>query len=99
MRIPSSCCGIAGLRPSTFSIENFLNGTSHKRYSSEGMVLPAGPLDTFGPMARTVADVAFLDSIITGEASGFLSIAKPPSATPNGSRRGSNSPRCARAHA
>ena len=31
------------------------------------MLPPARRLDTIGPMARTVSDVAFLDSIITGE--------------------------------
>ncbi|MHB1205453.1 MAG: amidase family protein [Rhodospirillaceae bacterium] len=67
VRLPSAFCGIAGLRPSTYTIDNLLNGTARKRYSSAGIVPPASPLDTFGPMARTVADVAFLDSVITGE--------------------------------
>lgn len=68
IRLPAACCGIAGLRPSTFSLDNFLEGTDHKRYSSDGIVPgPAQLVDTFGPFARSVADVAFLDAVITGE--------------------------------
>jgi len=59
---------VAGLRPSTYTIDNAINGTSRKRYSDDGLVLPpARRLDTIGPMARTVSDVAFLDALITGE--------------------------------
>ena len=68
VRLPAAFSGIAGLRPSTYSPDNFLARTTRKRYSSDGMVPPARPLDTIGPMARTVADVAFLDAVITGEA-------------------------------
>ncbi len=68
VRCPSAFSGVAGLRPSTFTLENALKGTHHKRYSDEGLLLPpAGRLDTIGPMARTVADVAFLDTLVTGE--------------------------------
>jgi len=68
IRCPSAFCGVSGLRPSTYTIENAINGTSRKRYSDEGLVLPpARRLDTIGPMARTVSDVAFLDALITGE--------------------------------
>ena len=68
IRCPSAFCGVAGLRPSTYTIENAINGTSRKRYSDDGLVLPpARRLDTIGPMARTVSDVAFLDTLITGE--------------------------------
>ena len=68
IRLPASFCGIAGLRPSTFTLENLAAGTARKRYSDNGIVPPPGLLETFGPMARTVADVAFLDAAITGEA-------------------------------
>jgi len=69
IRLPSAFSGVAGLRPSTFTLENTLRGTRRKRYSDEGLLLPpASRLDTIGPMARTVADVAFLDTLITGEA-------------------------------
>lgn len=38
------------------------------RYSDEGLLPPSlGRLYTIGPMARTAADVAFLDTLITGE--------------------------------
>lgn len=65
VRIPAALCGVAGLRPSTYTSENAVGGTTRKRYSDEGLVLP-GPLDTIGPIARSVADVAFLDTLITG---------------------------------
>jgi mandelamide amidase len=69
VRCPSAFCGVTGLRPSTYTIQNAIKGTSRKRYSDEGLVIPpARRLDTIGPMARTVSDVAFLDTLITGEA-------------------------------
>lgn len=69
IRCPSAFCGVAGLRPSTYTIENAIAGTNRKRYSDDGLVIPpARRLDTIGPMARTVSDLAFLDAILTGEA-------------------------------
>ena len=61
IRIPAAMCGIAGLRPST--------GGPAKRYADAGLVPPAraDDLQTIGPMARSVADVALLDEVITGE--------------------------------
>jgi indoleacetamide hydrolase len=68
IRCPAAFCGVSGLRPSTFTIENALRGTARKRYSDQGLLPPPlGRLYTIGPMARTVADVAFLDTLITGE--------------------------------
>jgi mandelamide amidase len=68
IRCPAAFCGVTGLRPSTYTIENAIKGTNRKRYSDDGLVLPpARRLDTIGPMARTVSDVAFLDTLITGE--------------------------------
>ncbi|HEU4994203.1 MAG TPA: amidase family protein [Gemmatimonadaceae bacterium] len=68
IRLPSAFCGVAGLRPSTYTIENAINGR-RKRYPDDGLVIPpALRLDTIGPMARTVSDVAFLDTLITGDA-------------------------------
>src|SRR5215813_1921734 len=68
VRCPSAFCGVTGLRPSTYTIENAIKGTTRKRYSDDGIVIPpARRLDTIGPMARTVSDVAFLDTLITGE--------------------------------
>ncbi len=60
VRIPSALCGTVGLRPTTFG---------GKLYSDEGLLPLARDLDTVGPMARTVADVALLHSAITGTAS------------------------------
>ena len=68
IRIPSGFCGVVGLRPSTYTMENAIRGTSRKRYSDDGLVIPPERrLDTIGPMARTVSDVAFLDALVTGE--------------------------------
>jgi indoleacetamide hydrolase len=68
IRCPSAFCGVSGLRPSTYTMENAIKGTSRKRYSDDGLVLPPPRrLDTIGPMARTVSDVAFLDALVTGE--------------------------------
>ncbi len=67
VRLPAAFNGVAGFRPSTYTLDNALQGRSRKRYPDDGMLPPAGVLDTWGPMARTAADVAFLDSIITGE--------------------------------
>jgi Asp-tRNA(Asn)/Glu-tRNA(Gln) amidotransferase A subunit family amidase len=55
VRIPASLCGICGLRPSS------------GRYPSLGIAPLSSTLDTAGPMARTVEDVALLDAVITGE--------------------------------
>jgi Asp-tRNA(Asn)/Glu-tRNA(Gln) amidotransferase A subunit family amidase len=62
-REPASFCGIAGFRPSVG------NGAgSGRRYPDT--VTDALPIsttrDTVGPMARTVADIALLDAVITG---------------------------------
>jgi mandelamide amidase len=67
IRIPAAFNGIAGLRPSTHTLENCMTGGARKRYPDDGMVPPAGLLETWGPMARTVADVAYLDWALTGE--------------------------------
>lgn len=67
IRLPSSFCGVVGLRPSTYTIDNALTGANRKRYSDAGMIIAAGRLDTIGPMARSVADVAFLDELVTGD--------------------------------
>jgi mandelamide amidase len=57
VRVPSALCGIAGLRPSA------------GRYPGAGIVPISHTRDTAGPMARTVADLVLLDSVITGDAS------------------------------
>jgi aspartyl-tRNA(Asn)/glutamyl-tRNA(Gln) amidotransferase subunit A len=54
IRIPSSCCGIVGLKP-TFG-----------RVSRRGVVPLSWSLDHVGPMARTVRDVAIVLQAIAG---------------------------------
>jgi indoleacetamide hydrolase len=55
VRVPAAATGGAGLRPTL------------GRYSQEGVTPISHTRDTVGPMAQTVADVALLDSVITGE--------------------------------
>jgi indoleacetamide hydrolase len=60
-RVPAALCGIVGLRPSVG------NGGAERRYDDANQVVPISHTrDTVGPMGRTVADVALLDSVITG---------------------------------
>jgi Asp-tRNA(Asn)/Glu-tRNA(Gln) amidotransferase A subunit family amidase len=60
IRVPASFCGIAGLRPSV------------GRYPGAG-VMPITPRwDTAGPLARTVADLVFFDSVVTGHMSAVV---------------------------
>lgn len=60
-RIPAALCGIAGLRPSVG------NGGAQRRYHDANAVVPISHTrDTVGPMGRTVADIALLDSVVTG---------------------------------
>ncbi|MCC7461604.1 MAG: indoleacetamide hydrolase [Gammaproteobacteria bacterium] len=55
VRLPAALCGIVGLRPTV------------GRYPGGGVVPISPTRDTVGPMARTVADTAVVDSVITGE--------------------------------
>ena len=57
VRIPSAFCGTAALRPTS------VGGV---RYSLDGVVPLAFDLDTIGPMARTVEDVALMHTAIAG---------------------------------
>jgi indoleacetamide hydrolase len=59
VRVPAAFTGTVGLRPST--------GGSRHRYPAAGVLPISHTLDTAGPMARTVVDVALLDSVVTGE--------------------------------
>ena len=55
IRVPAAMCGIAGFRPTT------------GRYVTTGAV-PISPLfDQVGPHARTVGDLVFFDSVVTGD--------------------------------
>lgn len=55
VRIPAALCGVAGFRPSV------------GRVCGQGMVPIASTRDTAGPLARSVADLALLDSVLTGD--------------------------------
>ncbi len=62
-RIPASFCGVAGFRPSVG------DGPGKGRRYPDGVndALPISTTrDTLGPMARTVADLALLDAVISG---------------------------------
>ena len=56
-RIPASFCGICGFRPST---------AGYKKFPGGGIVPLSFTLDTAGPMARSVADIALLNAAVTG---------------------------------
>ncbi len=55
VRVPAAFCGVTGLRPST------------GRWPQAGIVPISSTRDTAGPLARSVADLALLDGIVTGE--------------------------------
>lgn len=55
IRQPASFCGLAGLRP------------SYGRNSRYGIMPMASSLDTVGPMAKTVEDIALLMEVIAGQ--------------------------------
>ena len=54
-RIPAALCGCAGFRPTT------------GRCDGRGVIPLSKTRDTIGPMAKSVADLALLDSILSGE--------------------------------
>lgn len=56
VRVPSALCGLYGLRPTL------------KRWPQAGIVPIALTRDTPGPIARSIADLALLDSVVTGDA-------------------------------
>jgi amidase len=43
IRCPSAFCGVTGLRPSTYTIQNAIKGTHRKRYADDGLVIPGAP--------------------------------------------------------
>lgn len=56
VRIPAALCGLAGLRPTTL------------RWPQAGILPLSHTRDTAGPLARSVADLALLDGVVTGAA-------------------------------
>jgi len=69
-RVPAALTGIVGLRPSVG------NGGAERRYDGAGVLPISHTRDTVGPMGRSVADVALLDSVVTGS-----TLAKPVALT------------------
>jgi Asp-tRNA(Asn)/Glu-tRNA(Gln) amidotransferase A subunit family amidase len=57
VRLPASYCGVAGFRPTALS-------RAEKVYPNDGVVPCAYEFDTVGPIAKTVADLDFLDRVI-----------------------------------
>ena len=56
IRIPSTMCGICGLRP------------TYGRYPDDGiMPITTSGFDQVGPLARTVEDLALFDSVVSGD--------------------------------
>jgi Asp-tRNA(Asn)/Glu-tRNA(Gln) amidotransferase A subunit family amidase len=55
IRLPASCCGVVGLKP------------AWGRIPIDGVFPLCPSFDTVGPMATTVADVATMWSVLTGE--------------------------------
>ena len=55
IRVPAAMCGIAGFRPTTM------------RYPSTGVVPITALFDQVGPHARSVADLALFDSVVTND--------------------------------
>jgi mandelamide amidase len=54
-RIPAAWCGVVGFRPTT------------GRWPNAGLIMNSPTRDTAGPMARSVADCALIDAVITAE--------------------------------
>lgn len=55
VRIPAALCGLTGFKPTA------------RRVSLEGVLPLSGSLDSIGPIAATVRDVAVLDAILAGD--------------------------------
>jgi aspartyl-tRNA(Asn)/glutamyl-tRNA(Gln) amidotransferase subunit A len=83
IRVPSACCGISGLRPTWGLI-------------SRAGAMPLAPsLDTIGPLARDVGDLALVLSLLAGADSADATAQAPPAdylgalkASPKGLRIG-----------
>lgn len=57
VRVPAALCGVAGLRPTV------------GRVSAVGIAPISATRDTAGPLARSVADLALLDGVLSGDTS------------------------------
>jgi amidase len=67
IRIPSSCCGVVGLKPSRGRVSNY------------PVANPRGGLITHGPIARTVQDAALMLDAMAGYEPGDPFVAPPQS--------------------
>jgi amidase len=69
IRIPSSCCGVVGIKPSRGRVSNHPDAN------------PRGGLITHGPIARTVSDAALMLDVMAGAEPGdpFLAPEQTPS--------------------
>ena len=67
LRIPASCCGIVGLKP------------THGAISNDGFMLRSPTLDSIGPMTKTVADCALVYEVLAGLPIGSTLGARPGS--------------------
>lgn len=66
VRVPAALCGVYGFRPTV------------GRYPGEGIVSLSPARDTAGPMARSMADVLLLDSVLAGREPVRERTGKPP---------------------
>jgi indoleacetamide hydrolase len=57
VRVPAALCGVAGFRPTV------------GRVSADGIAPISATRDTAGPLARSVADLALLDGVLTDDSS------------------------------
>lgn len=55
VRVPAALCGVAGLRPTV------------GRVSGQGIAPISASRDTAGPLAHSVADLALIDGVLTGD--------------------------------
>ena len=70
IRIPSSCCGVVGLKP------------TWGRVPTTGVWPLSWSCDHVGPIAATVADVALLDEVLAAEPGGEAGPGADPSTSP-----------------
>jgi len=65
IRVPAALCGVYGYRP------------TQNRYPNQG-VMPITPIfDQVGPHARSIADLALFDAVVTGEPNAIAGIEDP----------------------
>jgi Asp-tRNA(Asn)/Glu-tRNA(Gln) amidotransferase A subunit family amidase len=68
LRVPAALCGVAGLRPSVG------NGGKERRYPTVGVAPVSHSRDTVGTMARSVADIVLIDTVLSGDSSAVQAV-------------------------